>query len=38
MPVFPNILFSRLTFMKLYKKSQINAKELTVKELLLAAL
>jgi len=30
MAVFPKILFSRLTFMNFYKKSQINAEELAL--------
>jgi len=46
MPMFPNILFSRLTFMNFYKNitnkcttkmSQPNAKELALNKFLLAA-
>jgi len=38
MAVFPNILFSRLTFITSTKKSQINAEELAPNKFLLSAL
>jgi len=38
MAMFPNILFSRLTFMNFYKKSQINAVDMALNKFLMFAL